>query len=324
MNKLYRRKVLVLLLLTLLVTSVLTQVEGQRRRRSRSLSVAAASAQPQQQKFQLTCTQPALGNTALNIDKICGINGKSSPSSASGKQNEIKNRFCLPGSPTTAIDIDFATFDALQREAQKRHIPFGRRRASGRQDCKQSIETMPSDRSVLVKMIKDAQGRDIGEGTLVRLEAFVFSANHSNTFVNGFDGESVNCKQTSLEGNDIHIALVETANVTNKCESVTAEISPHFRSTIYNRFDTDRSDFLNGKPQKPGEDKLEGSPMPLKGARVRITGQLFFDASHAPCGKRCGNSPRRSIWEIHPVYLIEVFDTAKNKFVTLDEWVQNH
>ena len=32
--------------------------------------------------------------------------------------------------------------------------------------------------------------------------------------------------------------------------------------------------------------------------------------------------PRRAVWEIHPVYAIEVFDGSKNKFVTLEEWAQ--
>jgi hypothetical protein len=31
---------------------------------------------------------------------------------------------------------------------------------------------------------------------------------------------------------------------------------------------------------------------------------------------------RRSVWEIHPAYAIEVFDKAKKKFVTLEEWAK--
>jgi hypothetical protein len=38
-----------------------------------------------------------------------------------------------------------------------------------------------------------------------------------------------------------------------------------------------------------------------------VTGQLFFDASHAPCPCGTSCSPvRASLWEIHPVYAIEV------------------
>lgn len=61
----------------------------------------------------------------------------------------------------------------------------------------------------------------------------------------------------------------------------------------------------------------------LNGLPVRVTGQLFFDASHGPCVGGRGSAPRpRSIWEIHPVYAIDVFDTTKNKFVPLGEWAQ--
>jgi hypothetical protein len=42
---------------------------------------------------------------------------------------------------------------------------------------------------------------------------------------------------------------------------------------------------------------------------VRVTGQLFFDASHKLCtnGKAVGGNPaRQSAWEIHPVYQADV------------------
>ena len=42
---------------------------------------------------------------------------------------------------------------------------------------------------------------------------------------------------------------------------------------------------------------------------LRIRGHLFFDASHRLCkgtSPTTGNPPRRSGWEIHPVYSIDV------------------
>jgi hypothetical protein len=41
---------------------------------------------------------------------------------------------------------------------------------------------------------------------------------------------------------------------------------------------------------------------------VRVTGQLFFDASHRPCvnGEPQESLQRISLWEIHPVYSIDV------------------
>jgi hypothetical protein len=68
-------------------------------------------------------------------------------------------------------------------------------------------------------------------------------------------------------------------------------------------------------------DLENGSPL-----RVRLTGPLFYDASHKPCilnsaGKviRRESPARQTIWEIHPVYSIEVFDTSKSKWVDLDQ-----
>ena len=64
----------------------------------------------------------------------------------------------------------------------------------------------------------------------------------------------------------------------------------------------------------------------LTGAELRIRGHLFFDASHG-LGKgnepTSGNPPRRSGWEIHPVYSIEVCDfktLATCRFDREDVW----
>jgi hypothetical protein len=323
MKKLNKHILLSLLLLTLLAASLLPQVEGQARRRHHRRGPAAPAAVAQAQpKFKLECTLPALTSDALPIDMVCGKSGNSASGSNSAKQNVMKNRFCLPGAPTTPIEVDFDTFDTLQKAARQKHIPFGRIKLPNGD----SVENLPPNRSLLVNLITDANGEKLGEGKLVTLEGFIFKARHSNVGA----GESVNCKKPKLADNDIHIALARTKagamnqSESSECETVTAEITPHHRSEIYNRFDTLPADFLNGKPQKPGEDKLEGHPLPLPGERVRLTGQLFFDGSHSPCRNGHGGPPRRSIWEIHPVYAIDVFDTTQNKFISFEEWAQQH
>src|SRR5262249_2530159 len=100
-----------------------------------------------------------------------------------------------------------------------------------------------------------------------------------------------------------------------ECASATAEIIPHFRLPLWDRFDTDAC-----------TSSHVTNPLPVKGLRVRITGQLFFDGSHkpAPCsGPPGGHDPlRRSVWEIHPVYKIEVFNGTN--FISLEEWAANH
>src|SRR5262249_32985067 len=71
-----------------------------------------------------------------------------------------------------------------------------------------------------------------------------------------------------------------------ECLSTTAEMSPHYRP-----------------PDWTPENLLQASA----GHPVRIQGQLFFDGSHKPCfGGRRPNPKRASLWEIHPVYSVEV------------------
>jgi len=308
-----------LLLLVVMALFVLPQVGGRSGRPSRLSSdfVALTSSPAQEPKFKLDCTVPALTSAPLSIDKRCDNDGDSSGDSA--KQNEMKNRFCLPGSPTNPIELTFDTFKDLQTQAEAKGIHFGR---VGHPP--NDKEDLPQDRSLLVDMVT-VNGQSVGEGSLVTLEGFVFKAKHSNVG----QGESVNCHFKKLGDNDIHIALARTKNGTkpgaDECQTLTAEISPHHRSAIYNRFDTDSRDFLNGKPQKPGKDKIKGSPLPLQGARVRVTGQLFFDGSHSPCGSsHGGRSLRSSIWEVHPVFAIEVFEKTKNKFIPFPDWAQLH
>lgn len=324
MNELNGRIRLGFLLLTLLAAIFLSQVASQARRHARHAptKIRAVAAKSQQPKFQLDCTIAALTPDPLPIDELCAKNGSSGLTSNSGKQNVIKNRFCLPDSPITPVEINFKTIDALQKAAQQKHIPFGRIKLPNGD----SKENLPPDRSLLVDLITDANGEELGEGNLVTLDGFIFKARHSNVGA----GESVNCKRPKLADNDIHIALARTKagamnqSEASECKTVTAEITPHHRSEVYNRFSTLPADFLNGHPQQNGQDKLEGRRPPLLGARVRITGQLFFDGSHSPCRNGHGGPPRRSIWEIHPVYQIDVFDNTENKFVSLESWMAQH
>jgi len=138
---------------------------------------------------------------------------------------------------------------------------------------------LPKDRSVLRDLAKTGQGTPIGEGTKVRLVALVENAHYSDVS----SGESVNCKKPSEETNDIHIPTVQTAGA-DECTSITAEISPHGRP----------AGWTPAALNKPGQV-------------VRITGQLFFDGSHHPCTAGKPQNPKRaSLWEIHPVYSIDV------------------
>jgi hypothetical protein len=150
----------------------------------------------------------------------------------------------------------------------------------------------------------------LGEGDVVRLAAYIKGAHISDCP----PGEAVNCNTTAFASNDIHIPLVQNPD-DDECLSVTAEMSPHFRPAAWSDIDMK-------------------TPV---GRLVRITGPLFFDSSHTPCTVDDQNnitatsSPARlSLWEIHPVYAIEVCDTASGTdckvadaadWTPYDEWV---
>jgi len=164
------------------------------------------------------------------------------------------------------VTVTFNTFLKLQQAAEEQGIPFGG-------------QNLPDDRSGLKGIYTSSSGNKIGEGSVVRFVAFVVDAHHSNVS----NGESVNCKLRGKEDNDIHIMLGASPS-TAACSTVTAEMSPHFRPGAW--------------------DQIAEINLPYP---VRITGQLFFDASHKPCKGGKGPNPKRSsLWEIHPVYAVDV------------------
>ncbi len=225
------------------------------------------------QKFVTQCHPFKSMETVTAADNDCPAQGDSVAGKEPGiyQQDLVKNDFCAAG---PAKDITIAELAQLQKTT------------AGTLGVKQG--TPPKDRSIL----QSAQLGDFHEHNLVRLTAYVFEA-HTADYTT--TGESVNCNvgvkngHTDAEAmaeNDIHIALVEKG-VQDECSSVTAEVSPHMRPASWNN--TSVSD--------------------LKGKLIRVSGQLMYDDSHHVCtgGKHSGDDPaRQSLWEIHPVYSIEV------------------
>jgi len=216
--------------------------------------------------------------TVTAADRQCPAQGNSDASKEPGiyQQDIVKNDFCAAG---LAKDITVAQLAQLQKIAAG---PLG---------VKQG--TPPKDRSIL----QSPQLGGFKEHDLVRLTAYVFEA-HTADYTS--TGESVNCnvglkkgasEADAIAGNDIHIALVAKPGQ-KECSSVTAEISPHMRPASWNN----------------------ASVSELKGKLIRVTGQLMYDGSHHVCvnGKPGGEDPaRQSLWEVHPVYSIEVCQSDK-------------
>jgi len=263
--------------------------------------------------FVAGCTLPFSGSVSHPVDEHCPNEGcTNNPPDIT--QNRIKNNFCATGTP---VEISFNSIDRLQADVDKmvtqHKISYGKGPPSGppQPNARPKISSGKLD-----TIDKNGHPVKIGEGDLVTIDAFVLDAKHDDTFPFGFGGETVNCKNSLLEWNDIHIALGRTATM-GECNSVTAEIVPHFRPAVWDRFDSNSC-----------TSRHVTSPLPVKGIRVRITGQLFFDGSHLPnsCSKPHpgGNPLRRSVWEVHPVYKIEVFDVASSSFITLEQWAAQH
>ncbi len=227
------------------------------------------------------------------IDQSCGINGKPSSPQNSQIQNAVKNNFCAgkgaaPATYTPQMLVDL----------------------QGNTKVKSGYKQEPADRKPL---------QDLGEGKLIRMKAYFFEAHYADLG----NGESVNCNGGSELENDIHIALVAQAN-DQECQSVTAEISPHYRPDSWAAIGHDETYDSSTKTYTP-DPRMETL---LRGRAFRFTGQLFFDASHqvCPCGVKC--SPvRASLWEIHPVYAIDVCKTGSqcdenndSEWESFDHW----
>jgi hypothetical protein len=212
------------------------------------------------------------------IDDSCGADGNAAEDTPQAAQNDAKNNFCSPGPPVNV------TFDALRQlqDAAAKRVTFG------------GDNSLPDDRSELSDLPTTA-GR-LGEGMQVRVAAFIMDAHYSNVS----NGESVNCKTHGKESNDIHIVLSETSDETDQCNSATAEMSPHSRPDLWN------PDVLN---------ETDTSIFSKGGAKhmFRFTGQLFFDASHKPCSHGKGSPKRSTLWEIHPVYAVQICIEPNNQ-----------
>jgi hypothetical protein len=234
---------------------------------------ASSSLAQQNTKFRAGCPLPdaLVGIPRTAFDNTCGIKGASTVP-AKVAESKAKNNFCAA---TPSVDITYDTLKELQG-------------AVGLDDPKLGNRAKPT-RPSHDYAVTDGS---FHEGQLVRFAAFVLLAKYSNTSrrANGSGGENVNCNRPEKPPNDLHIVLVPARNKV-EAESVTAEASPHFR------------------PPEWTDDNLNHFHDHL----FRFTGQLFLDTSHKACGPGSskGCTPKRiSVWEVHPVYAIEICEST--------------
>lgn len=255
-----------------------------------SFMLAATGLSEAQNPFTPACNSPHFPVPAPSVvhevDSQCGLTGSGGREAA---QNTAKNNFCALGQPQT-MTID--TLQELQRSVeQNTNINFGDEATAER-------KAGPTQNR--------APLRQLGEGKLAVLTGYVLIARQEGK-------ESVNCGTKVANdplNHDIHISIVSAPDVTNECQSVVAEMSPHHRPDSWTAQNVNK--VAHAK------------------ALVRVTGQLFFDSSHAVCenGQRVRSNPSRvSLWEIHPIYGFEVC-TAKCStnptWTPIHVWLQHH
>ena len=168
---------------------------------------------PANRLFNLTCHPFQSLEVQQPIDTSCPrpTGNVADATSAHGKQNAVKNNFCA-GTPFASVTHD----NLLQLQtAIAKDVP---------DYSTWNRNNLPADRSVFKKTSLPFQ-----EGAAIQYTGFLLEAHYADTQ----SGESVNCNTKGNASNDIHIALVRTATATNKCESITAEITPHFRPTAW-------------------------------------------------------------------------------------------
>lgn len=122
---------------------------------------------------------------------------------------------------------------------------------------------------------------------------------------NSKGGESTNCHAGDDPGVDWHVTLVGQPD-DPKSAGIVVETTPRVRA--------------NGHPWTP--DML--TPAEINGDSVRISGWLLYDPEHFaqttnydPARPSRGATVRATLWEIHPITKIELFDSATRSWRAL-------
>jgi len=281
-----------------------------------AVSAGSYTSPPADDQFAPGCTLPFSAiQDHHTIDATCPNEGREKAGSqnvaANEEQNRTKNNFCQTGTPAEVTQL---TFKSLQTKTDALSAPF----TYGDHDH------VPADRAPIRAsgFYTTSNGDEVHEGTLVRTVAFLLHGAYSDTTV----GESVNCYTPGSATNDIHLALVKSKPTasTDECQSFTAEITPHFRPADWLILST-----LHKTKTKTTQQVIANADLARP---LRITGQMMLDGSHRPCRNGSGSPERISVWEIHPIYAIDVcqhttLSTCRigtdTDWQSLADWVQS-
>jgi hypothetical protein len=225
--------------------------------------------------FTATCNPFGSNSKAHAVDQSCGLTGDAA-SDGDKAQDTQKNNLCATGTPRV---VTIADLQALQKSVDLSGVDYGNE--------DEHHQGPPANRADLFTKLPSGSPK---EGDLVSFVGFIVEAKPGSS-------ETVNChcgpNPLSI---DVHMALADhqmnLAGATKDADlctnSFVSETIPHLR---------------------PAYLELT-AVQPIVGKKiVKITGPLLFDGSHRPCqGTQRGSSDpaRLTVWEIHPVYKIEV------------------
>jgi len=233
-------------------------------------------------KFESACNPFGTATMVHAIDNTCAISGDAA-SPGDQAQDRQKNNLCAKG-PARVITIKDLT--ALQQAVDAAGVDYGAELGS------KLHAGPPSDRSSLFTKLPSSSPR---EGDLVSFVGYIVDARSGSL-------ETVNCDCGKPDQTDVQIVVADhplnlQAKPTSVADRDTELCSNSFiAETIPHR--------------RPAALELAAiEPLRYKKAIVKITGQLFFDASHRPCygsAHTKADPSRLTVFEIHPVYDIEV------------------
>lgn len=240
-------------------------------------------------KFESACNPFGKAAVAHAADNTCAITGDAK-TDGDKAQDRQKNNLCA-SRPARVITIKELT--ALQEAVDATGVKYGNEHES-------KGGGPPADRSTLFTKLPAGSAN---EGDLVSFIGYIVEVKPGSS-------ETVDCNCTEPDAIDVHIAVADhlldlqtaPANATKEqkhevtvkndaqlcTNSIVVETIPHKRPAA-----------LELKAIEPLRDKKI----------VKITGPLMFDASHRPCNGTTpgtGDPARVTVFEIHPVYDIEV------------------
>jgi hypothetical protein len=240
-------------------------------------------------KFETACNP--FGTAALphTIDNTCGMTGDAT-SKGDQAQDRQKNNLCAKGAPRLVTISDLRD---LQDAVDKSGVDYGSTHT------KPPHAGPPADRSTLFSKLPPGSAR---EGDRVSFVGFVVEAKKGSS-------ETVNCHCTEIPSVDVHIAL---ADHQLNLKEAPASAAPAAKKEITESNDAAlcaNSFVAETIPHKRPSVLELAAIEPLRNKIVKVTGQLFFDGSHRPCkgaSPGSGDPARLTVFEIHPVYDIEV------------------